>query len=304
MTRERPGASMSERSGRSASHAVNVCPNVANHVFRHCGRKHGDTVIDAWVSGHGPAVVLMQYFRRNTIEHFREVIGSLIDGGFSVVSVDPRGVGGNSGSLEGLTHHDLAADVAAVVQELGVGPVHVFATAYAAIVAQCLAADHPSLVRSLILASPGAIGAPFPLQPTTETLAQYSTIFFHPDVSSEERRQAIQDATFAPSSSVRADLHDFEVRASDASALMAIAAATPVADWWAGGHVPVLILQGLEDRICRPENSRELRNAFGERAHLEDGHVLVREQPAEVARRALTFLRGGDGSRRPRQVVR
>ncbi len=268
---------------------------VGDHVLHCCRVQRDDTVIDAWRGGDGPIVVLMQYFRRRTIEHFRDVVGALIDAGYTVIAVDPRGVGGNAGTLAGLTHHELAADAAAVIRALACAPAHVFASAYAAIVAQCLAADQPLLVRSMILTGPGAIGEPFPQQPDAEILATYGTIFFHPDFGSEERRRAIQDATFARSSTVRADIHDYEVRSSDAQALMAIAAATPSADWWAGGTAPVLILQGLEDRICRPENSRALRSDMGERARVLEiagaGHMLVREQPREAARAVIAFLK-------------
>jgi pimeloyl-ACP methyl ester carboxylesterase len=147
----------------------------------------------------------MQYLRRATREHFRKVIPRLEASGFSVLAVDPRAIGGNPGSLAGITYHELAADVARAIHAQARGPVHVVATAAAALVARCLAQDAPELVRSLVLTGPGAVGEPFPRQPDPAALATYRKIFFGPAFDSEERRQAIQDAGYSPASGARAE---------------------------------------------------------------------------------------------------
>ncbi|MDX6258362.1 MAG: hypothetical protein QOH84_50 [Kribbellaceae bacterium] len=44
-------------------------------------------------------------------------------------------------------------DVAAVIEQLGVGPVHLYGFSYGGMLAQALALDHPALVRSVVLAN-------------------------------------------------------------------------------------------------------------------------------------------------------
>ena len=45
------------------------------------------------------------------------------------------------------------ADVAAVIERLGLGPVHIYGFSYGGLLGQALALDHPELVRSLVLAN-------------------------------------------------------------------------------------------------------------------------------------------------------
>src|SRR5262245_24019850 len=75
-----------------------------------------------------------------------------------------RGTGESRGSLDGITVHDLAADVAGVLESLDCGPAHLVGHAFGNRVARCLAADRPALVRSvMLLAAGGLIGPPTPL---------------------------------------------------------------------------------------------------------------------------------------------
>lgn len=258
----------------------------------------GRPFVRAFVAGSGPPVVLMQFFRSSTLEHYAEVVPALLVGGFSVVAVDPRGIGSNEGNLQGVSFHDLAADVNAVIDVFDLGRVHVIAHAYAALVARCLASVRPALVRSLCLISPGAIGKPFPYPPSEEVLAIYSRIFFGGGLESRERLEAIQSATYSSRSGIAARQEDYGVTAEQAVALLAAAQATPVEDYWKGGIAPILVLQGEDDRICAPANSRALVAELGARLALVEipraGHMLTREQP-ESFEHVVRFLRSIDG---------
>ena len=263
--------------------------------------RRGGVTLRTTTPGNGPRIVLLQFFRRETLAHYAPITSELTTAGFSLAAIDPRGIGGNDGTLDGITFHDLAADVAAVVDALEGGPVHVLRTAYATSVARCLAADRPDLVRTLILCNPGAIGEPYPVQPTSETLERYASIFFDLNMSAENRRRAIQDVTYG-FSGARADTHDYEVRDVDAIGLMTIAGAAPLDDWWtAGSSVPILVVQGEQDRICPPENSRAFRDELPARVELveipEAGHMPLQEKPHEFMRSALQFLRDHDATR-------
>jgi len=71
--------------------------------------------------------------------------------------------------------------------------------------------------------------------------------------------------------------------------------AASVDAWWAGGNVPLLAIQGLQDAVALPENGRLLKAEFGDRVQLTEidraGHALLPEQPEIVAANVLAFLR-------------
>jgi pimeloyl-ACP methyl ester carboxylesterase len=72
--------------------------------------------------------------------------------------------------------------------------------------------------------------------------------------------------------------------------------ATDVEDWWSGGSAPLLVVQGLQDRIAPPANGRDLRSSYPDRVELfevdDAAHALLPEQPEAVATAVLDFLRG------------
>jgi pimeloyl-ACP methyl ester carboxylesterase len=72
---------------------------------------------------------------------------------YHVVLPDQRGTGRTTRARTGYTTSQLAADAAAVVDHLDLGPVHVVGSSTGGAIAQFLALDRPDLVRSLTLAS-------------------------------------------------------------------------------------------------------------------------------------------------------
>src|ERR1700739_2840622 len=78
-----------------------------------------------------------------------------------------RGTGESRGSLDGITLHDLAADVAGVLEAMDCGPAHLVGHAFGNRGARCLAGDRPSLLRRVtsvtLLAAGGLIGPPTPV---------------------------------------------------------------------------------------------------------------------------------------------
>ncbi len=77
----------------------------------------------------------------------------------TVVTYDPRGLG-RSTRKDGRTDHtpaDQAADLHALVAELGAGPVEVFASSGGAVTALALVAAHPGDVRTLVAHEPPLI---------------------------------------------------------------------------------------------------------------------------------------------------
>lgn len=64
-----------------------------------------------------------------------------------------RGRSDTPDDLRSITFDSDVADVAALVADLGLGPVHVYGFSYGGLLGQALALDHPELVRTLTLAN-------------------------------------------------------------------------------------------------------------------------------------------------------
>jgi pimeloyl-ACP methyl ester carboxylesterase len=75
----------------------------------------------------------------------------------------------------------------------------------------------------------------------------------------------------------------------------AASSATPVDEWWtAGTTAPVLVVQGLDDRMAPPANGRALVDEIGPRARLLElagmGHAMLPERPDDLAPALFTFV--------------
>jgi pimeloyl-ACP methyl ester carboxylesterase len=249
----------------------------------------GEAMIEFLDDGSGDMVVLIpgggldaSYF-----DHFAR---RLAQAGFRAVAVNPRGAGESTGSLEGITLHTLAADVAGVIEALTGGAVHVLGHAFGNRVARCLAADRPDLVRSVILLAAGGLIAP------AAEVQRAIQPWFRPDATVAECLEALQSMVADPS--VAHSLwHRVKRWPAVAAAQVAASQATPYQEWSGEMSVaPFFIVQGLADRAAPPANGYALRDQFGTRVRLVDiphaGHMLLDEQPEAVAEAVLVFLRG------------
>src|SRR5215471_17069634 len=108
----------------------------------------GDATLECTLCGSGAPVVLLANAGCST-GYFDHLARALVTGGFQTISINMRGVGRSSGSLDGATLHDLAGDVAGVIKAIGCGTVHLVGHAFGNRIARCLAVDQPPLVRSV-----------------------------------------------------------------------------------------------------------------------------------------------------------
>jgi pimeloyl-ACP methyl ester carboxylesterase len=123
----------------------------------------GGATLECTLYGSGTPVVLLANAGCSS-GYFDDLACALAAGGSQAICVNMRGTGESRGSLDGITVHDLAADVAGVLEALDCGPAHLVGHAFGNRVARCLAADRPSLVRSVtLLAAGGLIGPATPL---------------------------------------------------------------------------------------------------------------------------------------------
>jgi len=107
------------------------------------------TVLHFVRGGAGPTVLLIHGFPQDWYE-WRFVMPQLARR-YSVVAVDLRGVGGSAAPATGYDAAGMATDVAALIDRLGFGPVHVVGHDIGGWVAYALARLRPDLARSVII---------------------------------------------------------------------------------------------------------------------------------------------------------
>ena len=243
----------------------------------------GAARLECAVSGSGDPLVVLANAGCGTgyLESFGERIA-----GAQIIAINMRGVGASRGPLENATLHDLAADVAGVLEALQCGPVHVLGHAFGNRVARCLAADHPAMVRSVILvAAGGLIGPSTPLGSAFRDAPP--TRLTGPECI------ALGARWLSPAS-------DPEILASVDCwpqvhiAHLATSGRVPRDEWWTGGRAPLLVIQGLDDVAAPPGNGHAVRDQLGERVQVVDiahaGHFALVEQPDRVAAAVTDFI--------------
>jgi pimeloyl-ACP methyl ester carboxylesterase len=242
---------------------------------------YNDVQIDVVIDGSGPAVVLLPSLARDS-DDYDEVAEGLAAAGFRVLRPKPRGIGRSTGPMTKITLHDFARDIAEVVKKVGGGKAVVVGHAYGNWVARMTAADHPDLVRGVVIAAAAA-------KQYAPELSTAVTQAGNLALSDEDRLKALRFAFFAPGNDPTVWLKGWhpEIRDSQRAAV----AAVKQDEWWSGGTAPLLDLQAANDPF-KPEAKRnEMKDEFGSRVTVavipNASHSLIPEQPKAVVE-ALT----------------
>ncbi|MGW0948910.1 alpha/beta fold hydrolase [Streptomyces sp. NPDC002623] len=103
--------------------------------------------------GSGPAVLLLHGWACDSHDWSWQ-IPDLLTQGYRVIALDHRGHGRSSAPQGDYLPQTLADDAAALVEELGTGPVLVLGHSMGAVVGSALAVRRPDLVRALVLVDP------------------------------------------------------------------------------------------------------------------------------------------------------
>jgi pimeloyl-ACP methyl ester carboxylesterase len=247
----------------------------------------GVATLSIEMCGTGETVVLLPSWARSA-QDFADLIAALAASGFRAIAVNPRGIGGSTGPLTGITLHDFAADVAGLLETLNAAPAHIVGHAGGNRIARCLATDRPDLVKTVILLAAGGRVAP-----QREAFAALECTLTAPLADAEWLAAIRTSRFFAPSSDPLVWRQGWWPAV--AAAHLAAGHATPHGEWWAAGNAPLLVIQGLDDGLAPPANGRALREEFGGRVRLIElsnaGHALLPEQPEAIAQAVLAFLR-------------
>src|SRR5580704_6031563 len=89
----------------------------------------GDAQLDVRSLGTGAVLVLLPGLGRPSSD-LDLFAARLVDAGYRIVLPQPRGIDASTGSLEHLTLHDLARDIAAVIETVGGAPAVVIGHAF------------------------------------------------------------------------------------------------------------------------------------------------------------------------------
>jgi pimeloyl-ACP methyl ester carboxylesterase len=252
----------------------------------------GEALIEAIVEGSGNIIVLIAGLGGDA-SSYEQFTPMLNVAGYQTVAINLRGISGSTGPLKRLSLHDLAKDVAGVIDLLEDAPVNVIGRAFGNRVARCLARDRPDLVKTIILLAAGGLA-----KPDSEAMRQMFKLL-QPNLPKDERLKAAQLSLFSPATSpdeILAALKNMKTWSKAAVAHSRATQHTPVEDWWSGGEAPMLVIQGLDDLIAPPANGRALRDDFGERVKLIElenaGHALIYEHTEVIAKEIVSFLQG------------
>jgi len=256
--------------------------------------ERGNVHIEVIAQGTGPIIVILPSLGRGA-EDYDVVAGLLVKDGFRALRPQPRGVGASTGPMTGLTLHDLAADIAAVIEHESKGPAIVVGHAYGHFVAQMLATDRPDLVRGVVLAAsssgkvPPGVHEPSVRPEVREAIAKSSDT----SLPEADRLRYLQFAFFAPGHDPHVWLAGWHAETEKAE--NEASAATPVDEWFSCGRAPILDLQAEYDAVAQPKFRGVLKAALGDRVTVvvipDAGHALVPEQPDAAAKAIAAFAR-------------
>lgn len=239
--------------------------------------RYDDVQIEVIAEGAGPPVVMLPSRGRDS-EDFDKVAADIAASGFRVLRPQARGIGCSAGPMQDITLHDIARDVAAIIENLGEGPAVLVGHAFGNQVARMTAVDYPRRVRGVVLAAAAAKG-PIPAE-----LGQALRKSADPSLPDSERLQALQFAFFAPGHDPSSWLRGWHREAMQAQGV-ALGNTRPE-EWWSGGKAPILDLQAALDPWRRHETVNELKVEFGKRVTVAvisaASHALIPEQPATV----------------------
>jgi pimeloyl-ACP methyl ester carboxylesterase len=244
--------------------------------------------------GEGPLVVLAPGMGavRST---FRHLVPELIEAGYRVVTTDCRGLGQSDTGWDEYSSAATARDLAALIRHLDAGPVLLYSNSYTSASSVHLAADHPELLRGMVLAGPFVRTLPAP-NAVARLLASLMT---------KPMLTRIMWMAWFP--------HMFPKRPADYDAMRAAVdanlrepgRAAALAGMAASGHhaaeaklpraraagLPALVVMGTadEDFPDAIEEARFVAQSLGGRREMLEGHGHQphEEAPAEMARLIL-----------------
>lgn len=249
---------------------------------------YDDVRIDTIRDGRGTPLVLLPSSSRDS-EDFDDIAERLAARDFMVLRPQPRGMLGSTGPLTGITQHDFARDISAVIHHANAGPAIVCGHAYGNWVARTVAADFPNLVRGVVLAAASA-------RTSAPELGAALTQAANNALPDAERLAALQFAFFAPGHDPSSWLSGWHTAMT--AAQRAATAAAPRSEWWTAGRAPVLDIQAALDPWRPKGTERDFTDDLGAgRVTVtvipDASHALFPEQPEALVNAIVQWAHAG-----------
>lgn len=250
--------------------------------------------------GDGPPVVLVMGTGSPGRVWDVHQVPALRAAGLRVVTVDNRGTPPNDECAGGFTVDDMAADVAAVIEHLGVGPAAVVGTSLGARVVLELALARPDLVRRAVALAAHARLTPVQRAWTAGTAALADAGIELPAElwAAMQATHHLSPATLDDERAARdwLDVIGFGGTAVRPGHRAQLQVSLDLGDRTAayrGIAVPLLVVAFADDRAIPPRLSREVADAVPGARYTEiadAGHYGYLERPAETNRALVDFL--------------
>jgi pimeloyl-ACP methyl ester carboxylesterase len=247
----------------------------------------GAARLEVLTQGRGPAIVLLPSLGRGATDF--DAIAEKLDGaGYRVLRPQPRGIGNSTGPWTGVKLENLAADIAAVIENNRGGPAFVVGHAFGNRVARTLATIRPDVVRGV-----GLIAANVGRNPSPPQVRAAIRLSADLTAADDERIKAMKFVFFAPGSDARVWLKGWH---PDVLAAQRIAGdLTPRDLDYAAGKAPVLYIQPSHDPLARADEAEEYKTALGDRVTVvviaNSAHAVIVEQPAAVSDALIAYAR-------------
>ena len=240
--------------------------------------------------GSGMPVVLVPSLGRAASD-FNELVEDLARAGHRTIAIEPRGMLDKTGlDDDKITLFDLAQDVAQIIAKEAEGKkIVMIGHAFGNRVARAYAMRDSRVSHIILIAAGGKVD----LAPRIRDALVHSFWFFMPDFW---RREEIRLAFFAGDNKIP----DYWIGGWNIGTSQVQGKAvknTPSPQWWAGGSAPMLVVQGMRDRIAPNEHTAVLlKEEFGARVRVAEienaGHALLPEQRQQISAVIINFIGG------------
>jgi 3-oxoadipate enol-lactonase len=258
----------------------------------------GDLEIAYDINGQGEPLVLIGGFGMVKEMWAAQVQG--LSGKFRVIAFDNRGIGESTVTEPGFTIADMAADVAGLMDALGIDRAHIFGVSMGGLISQTLALDHSSRVRKVVLGCTSH-GGRHAVAPEPEVMALLATLG-DPSVPPEEAIRKRLPVMFSDAyMQTQQDAIEEYVKLSlqyqptlkGAQGQMQALSFFNVKRRLGEITCPVLVITGDQDRMMPPENAKLLAEGIpGAELYVVKGagHGFFQENPEETNRAVAAFL--------------
>ena len=216
----------------------------------------------------------------------------------TLIAWDAPGCGDSSDPPDSFRMEDYAAALAAFVETLGLGRVHVVGHSFGATLALALARHSPALARSLVLASPYAGWAgSLPPEIVTERVEGALAALDDPVALAKGFVESLFAPDVDPALLAHAHLMLGDVRPVGARTMLRAMAQCDLRDALGAIRAPTLVLHGSEDVRAPYDVARAIHTAIpGSTLAVLDGvgHECNAEAPAAFNAAVRSFLRRVD----------